>query len=91
MNLPVLDSPLLRRGAVGTAAMGAVVLLGLFYSVVAGAVDRAETQRRASIRLEAAARAAADARFAARPVLAAPVPRMAHGFAPRAVAFRSMN
>ena len=92
MNLPALDSPHLRRGAVGTAAMGAVVLLGMFYSVVASAVDRADTQRRAAIQLEAAARAAADARFAARPVLAPPAPpRVAQRYAPRTVAFRSTN
>ena len=91
MNIP-RDSPLLRRGAVGTGAMGAVVLLGLFYSVVADAVDRAETQRRAAIQLEAAARAAADARFAPRPVLVAPAPpRMAQRDVPRSVAFRSTN
>jgi hypothetical protein len=92
MNIPVLDSPLLRHGAVGTAAMGAVVLLGLFYSVVAGALDRADAQRRAAIQLEAAARAAADARFAPHPVLAAPAPpRVAQRDAPRSVAFRSTN
>ncbi len=75
MNIPARDGPLLRHGAVGTAAMGALVLLGLFYSVVAGAVDRADTQRRAAIQLEAAARAAADARFAARSVVSPSRPR----------------
>lgn len=92
MNLPAFDNPLLRRGVVGTAAMVALILLALFYSVVAGAVDRAATQRRAAIQLEAAARAAADARFAPRPVLAVQAPsRMAQRYAPRTVAFRSAN
>ena len=92
MNIPERDGPLLRHGAVGTGAMGALVLLGLFYSVVAGAVDRADTQRRAAIQLEAAARAAADARFAARSVVAVPdPPRMAQRYSPRNVAFRSTN
>ena len=69
---PGSRSPLLRQGLIGTAAMAALILLAVFYSVVAGAVDRAARQRRAAIQLEAAARAAADARFAARPVLARP-------------------
>ena len=92
MNRPALRSPLLRRGVIGTAAMAALILLAVFYSVVAGAVDRAATQRRAAIQLEAAARAAADARFAARPVLAVQAqPRMPQRYSPRAVAFRPAN
>ena len=92
MSFPPLEQPRVRRGAIGTAAMAALILLAVFYSVVAGAVDRAATQRRAAIQLEAAARAAADARFAARPVLAVPThPRTAQRYAPRTVAFRSAN
>lgn len=83
--------PLLRHGVL-VGAMLALALLAGFYSVVAGAVDRAATQRRATVQLEAAARAAADARFAARPVLAVQTqPRMPQRYAPRAVAFRSTN
>ena len=92
MNLPALTTRSCAVACVGTAAMVALILLALFYSVVAGAVDRAATQRRAAIQLEAAARAAADARFAARPVLAVQAPsRMAQRYAPRTVAFRSAN
>ncbi len=94
MSLTSLDNPLVRRGAIGIAAMAALVVLAAFYSVVAGAVDRANTQRRASIQLEAAARAAADARFAARSVLAVqaqPMPRLAQRYTPRTVAFRTTN
>ena len=92
MSIPPLDHPQVRRGAIGTAAMAALILLAVFYSVVAGAVERAATQRRAAIQLEAAARAAADAGFAARPALAVQAqPRMAQRYAPRTVAFRSAN
>ena len=92
MNRPALRSPLLRRGVIGTAGMAALILLGAFHSVVAGAVDRAAAQQRAAIQLEAAARAAADARFAARPVLAVQAqPRMPQRYSPRAVAFRPAN
>jgi hypothetical protein len=81
--------PLLRRGVIA-AALIAFILLMVFYSVVSGAVERAETQRRAAIQLEAAAKAAADARFAARPVLAVQAaPRMAQRYTPRPVAYRS--
>ena len=92
MNIPALDSPAAapRRGRHRGGDRGGSPRV--FYSVVAGAVDRADTQRRAAIQLEAAARAAADARFAARPVLAVPAPpRMAQRDAPRTVAFRSTN
>ena len=81
--------PLLRHGVIA-AALVAFILLMVFYSVVSGAVDRAATQRRAAIQLEAAAKAAADARFAARPVLAVQTaPRMAQRYTPRPVAYRS--
>jgi hypothetical protein len=80
--------PLLRHGVIA-AGLVAFILLMVFYSVVSGAVQRAETQRRAAIQLEAAAKAAADARFAARPVLAVQAaPRMPQGYTPRPVAYR---
>jgi len=92
MNGPAFRSPLLRQGVIGTAAMAALILLAVFYSVVAGAVDRAATQQRAAIQLQAAAKAAADARSAARPVVAVQAqPRMPQRYAPRAVAFRPAN
>ena len=92
MNPPARSNPLLRHGVAGLSALIALILLGVFYSVVAGAVDRAATQRRATIQLEAAAKAAADARFAARPVLAVQAqPRMPQRYAPRTVAFRPAN
>jgi hypothetical protein len=90
MNPRVLHHPDLPRGVIVAAALAAFILLLVFYSVVSGAVARAETQRRAAIQLEAAARAAADARFAARPVVAVQSqPRMAQRYAPRPVAYRS--
>lgn len=83
-----------RHGVVGIAALLGLVLLAVFYSVVAGAVDRAATQRRAAVQLEAAARAAEAARHAARPVAAVqaqPQP-MQRGYAPRTVSYvRSGN
>ena len=93
MNPRVLPHQRLPMGVVAAAAaLAALILLIVFYSVVSGAVDRAETQRRAAIQLEAAARAAADARFAARPVLAVQTPpRMAQRYTPRPVAYRSAN
>jgi len=92
MNLPLLRSPEWHRGAIGIAAIGAVILLAVFYSVVAGAVSRADAERRAAIQLQAAARAAADARFAARPVFAVQAPpRTPQRYVPRTVAFRSAN
>ena len=87
-----LRRPLVRHGVFGSAVLIGIVLLALFHSVVAGAVDRAKTQARATAQLEAAARAAADARFAARPVLAVQTqPRMQPRYAPRTVAYRSAN
>jgi len=89
-----MRSPLLRHGVLGSAVMVALVLLGVFYSVVAGAVDRANTQRRAAVQLEAAAQAAAEARFAARSVLAvrSQTARVQPRYAPRPVAYvRSVN
>ena len=92
MNRPASRSLLLRHGLIGTAGMAALILLAVFYSVVASAVDRAATERRAAIQLEAAARVAADARFAARPVLAVQAqPRMPQRYSPRTVAFRPTN
>jgi len=93
MNPRVLQSDRLPPGVIAAAAaLLALILLIVFYSVVSGAVDRAETQRRAAIQLEAAAKAAADARFAARQVLAVQAPpRMAQRYAPRPVAYRSAN
>lgn len=85
-----LQRPLVRHGIFGSAALIGIILLAVFYAVVAGAVDRAATQRRAAAQLEAAARAAADARFAARPVLAAVQTqqvRLQQRFAPRTVAY----
>ena len=80
--------PLLRHGVIA-AALLAFILLLFFYSVVSGAVDRAATQRRAAIQLEAAAKAAAEARFAARPVLAVQAaPRLAQRYTPRPIAYR---
>ena len=92
MSIPPLDHPQVRRGAIGTAAMAALILLAVFYSVVAGAVSHADAERRAAIQLQAAARAAADARFAARPVFAVQAPpRTPQRYVPRTVAFRSAN
>ena len=84
-----LRRPLVRHGVFGSAALIGIILLALFYSVVAGAVDRAATERRATAQLEAAARAAADARFAARPVLAVQTQptRVQQPYAPRTVAY----
>ncbi|MEO5882197.1 MAG: hypothetical protein ABIQ06_07255 [Caldimonas sp.] len=90
MNMPAgpMHVPLVRNGVLATAALVSLILLGVFYSVVAGAVNRAATERRATIQLEAAARAAADARFAARTVLAVQSqPRMPQRYTPRAVAY----
>ena len=90
MNPRVLQHSSLPQGVIAAAALAAFILLLVFYSVVSGAVEKAETQRRATIQLEAAARAAADARFAAPPVLAVQAsPRMAQRYAPRPVAYRS--
>ena len=91
MNPRVLQSRQLSEGMIAAAAaLAALILLIVFYSVVSGAVDRAETQRRAAIQLEAAARAAADARFAPRPALAVQAsPRMTQRYTPRPVAYRS--
>ena len=46
-DISVSRDLLLRRGAIGTCVVAAVALLCVFYSVVAGAVDRA-AQRRAT-------------------------------------------
>ncbi|MCE9661657.1 MAG: hypothetical protein K8R60_24280 [Burkholderiales bacterium] len=89
-----MQRPLVRHGVLGSAVLIGIVLLAVFYSVVVGAVDRAKTQRRAAIQLEAAARAAEDARFVARPVLAVQTQqaRMQQRYAPRTVAYiRSVN
>ena len=90
MSPRVLGHPLLPQGVLAAAALAALILLMVFYSVVSGAVSRAETQRRAAIQLQAAAKAAADARFAALPVVAVQAqPRVAQRYAPRPVAYRS--
>jgi len=92
MSLSLLRSPELHRGAVCLAAIGALILLMVFYSVVSGAVRRADAQRRAEVQLQAAARAAADARFAARPVfIIQSKSRTPPRYVPRAVAFRTAN
>ncbi len=39
------DTPWLRLGAMGSAALGAMVLLAIFYTVVSGAVERAASRR----------------------------------------------
>ena len=84
-----LQRPLVRHAVLGSAALAVIILLAVFYSVVAGAVDRAATQRRATAQLEAAARVAADARFAARPVLAVQTQqtRIQQPYSPRTVAY----
>jgi hypothetical protein len=90
MNAPVrlFDVPIVRHAAYGTAALAALILLAVFYSVVHGAVDRAAVKARATMQLEAAARAAADARFTARPVLAVQSqPRLPQRYAPRTVSY----
>ena len=56
----------LRHGALGGAALGAVVLLAVFYAVVSGAVERG-TSRRADIPTRANVASAAPA-----PALAVP-------------------
>lgn len=90
MNPRVLRHPMLPRGVLAASALAAFILLMVFYSVVSGAVTRAETERRAAIQLQAAAKAAADARFAPRPVVAVQAqPRLAQRYAPRPVAYRS--
>ena len=76
--------PLLRNGMVGSAVVIALFLLSVFYSVVAGAVDRA-AQQRMSARLEASAVAL---RTSHRPVLAVQAqPARPSAYAPRTVAF----
>lgn len=45
MNRLLASNPLLRHGVLGGAVMAAVILLCVFYSVVAAAVDRAATRR----------------------------------------------
>ena len=90
MSTPVrlFDVPVVRRAALGVAALVALVLLAVFTSVVNGAVDRGKARARAAVQLEAAARAAADARFAARPVLAVQSqPRLPQRYAPRQVSY----
>jgi len=89
----LLDVPVVRHAILGGAALLAVILLAVFTSVVSAAVDRGAARARAALQLEAAARAAADARFAARPVLAVQSqPRMAQRYAPRSVSYvRSTN
>lgn len=57
MKITISREALLQRGGVGTALMAALVLLCLFYSIVAGAVDRA-AQRRATLVSDAEAVAA---------------------------------
>lgn len=52
MNISISRESLLQRGALGTGLVVALVLLCVFYSIVAGAVDRA-AQRRASLLGEA--------------------------------------
>ena len=47
MNISISRDKLVRRGALGSAAMVAIFILCVFYSIVAGAVDRA-SQRRAT-------------------------------------------
>lgn len=53
MKITISRDALLQGGGVGTALLAALVLLCVFYSIVAGAVDRA-AQRRASLVSEAA-------------------------------------
>jgi len=95
MNTPDMRSPRVRHGVIGSAALVALILLALFYSVVAGAVDRAAIQRNAALQLEAAAHTAAAARLAVpRPVLAVQTQpmRAQQRYAPRTVAYvRSVN
>jgi hypothetical protein len=81
--------PLLRNGVMGSAVVIALILLAVFYSVVAGAVDRA-AQRRTDARLEASALAL---RTSHRPVLAVPVQAARPSiYVPRTVAYvRSVN
>lgn len=88
----LFDVPVVRHAAYGAAVLFALIMLAVFHSVVAGAVARAAANNRATIQLEAAARAAADARFAARPVLSVQIqPRLPQRYAPRTVSYRSPN
>ena len=65
MKITISREALLQRGGVGTALMVAFVLLCVFYSIVAGAVDRA-AQRRASLISEAEAATAQSTRRVSR-------------------------
>jgi hypothetical protein len=92
VQVRLLDVPIVRHALIGAAAVAALILLVVFHSVVSGAVQQASAKARATMQLEAAARAAADARFAARPVLAVQAqPRLPQRYAPRTVAYRSAN
>ncbi len=88
----LFDVPIVRHAAFGAATLAALILLAVFYSVVHGAVDRAAAKARATMQLEAAARAAEDARFAARPVLAVQSqPRLPLRYAPRTISYVRPN
>ena len=79
---------LLRHGVLAGAAMVALVLLLVFYSVVAGAVDRA-AQRRTTPQVDAAL---STARPAHRPAAANIARADKPAFAPRSVSYlRSTN
>ncbi len=94
MNISISRDALLRRGAMGTAAMVAIVLLCVFHSVVAGAVDRA-AQRRATPVGDATAPALLPERRATRGTAATKnnvSAHSSHAFGARNVAYvRSVN
>ncbi len=85
MNLSISRDLLLRRGAIGTGVVAAVVLLCVFYSIVAAAVDHA-AQRRSTQHSEATVPAY-------RPVVRAAAPAQNNApyrgaaFGPRTVAY----
>lgn len=80
MNISIPRDLLIRRSTVGSGLVAALALLCIFYSIVAGAVDRA-AQRRATLLSEATTEAYRPAvRATARSNLAT-----------RAVAFSARN